>query len=204
MPQLAKALQTEELVAPGAVDECIGCDETYTPPELSWANQSGNEAAANTLAEQRGLEREEELQRDRSEVTDPGEVWMLDKFQANAIEGGIYAAGAYLTLSDLGGWLKALLHIDFISELEEWGLEELFGFNRGDVVQWGEALANGLTNCTFDMETGYEHPKNPHCWVYVYISEFAPVGLVLDKIPNFKRDAQVQYCPHGEKNCKWP
>jgi hypothetical protein len=47
-------------VPPGACP--FGCpdNEPYTPPELSWANQSGAEGAARTVAEQRTKEHEEQ------------------------------------------------------------------------------------------------------------------------------------------------
>jgi hypothetical protein len=45
---------------PGAAPEGNKDKEVYTPPELPWANQSGNEAAARTVREQREKEQEEQ------------------------------------------------------------------------------------------------------------------------------------------------
>jgi YD repeat-containing protein len=56
VPQVARTLQTEQVIPPGAAPNGVMETEAYCPPELPWANQSGNEGAANTLAEQRALE----------------------------------------------------------------------------------------------------------------------------------------------------
>jgi hypothetical protein len=47
-------------VPPGACPDGCSTNEPYKPPELPWANQSGNEAAARTVAEQRAKEHEEQ------------------------------------------------------------------------------------------------------------------------------------------------
>jgi hypothetical protein len=49
-------------IPPGACPfgGCGPPQQPYTPPELPWANQSGNEAAARTVAEQRAKEHEEQ------------------------------------------------------------------------------------------------------------------------------------------------
>lgn len=52
---------TVQLIPPGACPNGCSKDEgVYTPPELPWANQSGNEAAERTVAEQRAKEHEEQ------------------------------------------------------------------------------------------------------------------------------------------------
>ena len=60
--------QVPELIAPetppGAAPNGSMVTETYTPPELPWANQSGNEAAARTVAEQRAKEQAEQQARE--------------------------------------------------------------------------------------------------------------------------------------------
>ncbi len=59
-PQLTETLPVEEPIPPGAAPEGVLDKESYTPPESPWANQSGNEAAARTVAEQRAKEHEEQ------------------------------------------------------------------------------------------------------------------------------------------------
>lgn len=49
-----------ESIPPGAAPEGSKDKEVYVPPELPWANQSGNEAAARTVQEQREKEQEAE------------------------------------------------------------------------------------------------------------------------------------------------
>jgi len=51
-------------IPPGAAPNGSLVTEHYTPPELPWANQSGNEAAVRTVAEQRAKEREEQKARE--------------------------------------------------------------------------------------------------------------------------------------------
>lgn len=45
-----------ESIPPGAAPEGVKATEPYTPPELPWANQSGNEAAARAVQQQREKE----------------------------------------------------------------------------------------------------------------------------------------------------
>ncbi len=59
-PQPTETLPVEEPIPPGAAPEGVKDKEPYTPPELPWANESGNEAAARTVAEQRAKEHEEQ------------------------------------------------------------------------------------------------------------------------------------------------
>jgi hypothetical protein len=47
-------------IPPGACPFGCAVNEPYTPPELPWADQSGNEAAERTVAEQRAKEHEEQ------------------------------------------------------------------------------------------------------------------------------------------------
>jgi hypothetical protein len=49
-----------ESIPPGAAPKGVKDEEVYVPPELPWANQNGNEAAARTVAEQRAKEHEEQ------------------------------------------------------------------------------------------------------------------------------------------------
>jgi hypothetical protein len=49
-----------ESIPPGAAPKGVKDEEVYVPPELPWANQSGNEAAERTVREQREKEREEQ------------------------------------------------------------------------------------------------------------------------------------------------
>ena len=60
VPQLARTIATEQVIPPGAAPNGVMATEAYCPPELPWANQSGNEGAANTVAQQRAREQEQE------------------------------------------------------------------------------------------------------------------------------------------------
>ena len=60
VPQLASTIATEPVIPPGAAPNGVMATEAYCPPELPWANQSGNEGAANAVAQQRAKEREAE------------------------------------------------------------------------------------------------------------------------------------------------
>ncbi len=65
-----EAFQEGELnVPPGSPcpDGCPTPNPPYSPPELPWANQSGNEAAERTVAEQRAKEHEEQQAKEAAE-----------------------------------------------------------------------------------------------------------------------------------------
>ncbi len=51
---------TVQPLPPGSAPNGSKVTEPYSPPELPWANQSGNEAAERTVAEQRAKEQEEQ------------------------------------------------------------------------------------------------------------------------------------------------
>jgi chemotaxis protein histidine kinase CheA len=66
-PQPTETLPVEEPIPPGAAPEGAKDKEPYTPPPLPWANESGNEAAARTVAEQRAKEHEEQQAKEAAE-----------------------------------------------------------------------------------------------------------------------------------------
>jgi hypothetical protein len=55
-----ESLPTESPIPPGAAPEGVLDKEHYTPPELTWANKSGDEAAERTVREQRAKEQAEQ------------------------------------------------------------------------------------------------------------------------------------------------
>jgi YD repeat-containing protein len=61
VPQVARTLQTEQVIPPGAAPNGVMDTEACQPSELSWANESGREGATDTLAQQRALELEAAL-----------------------------------------------------------------------------------------------------------------------------------------------
>ncbi len=60
VPQLARTAETEGVIPPGAAPNGVMATEAYCPPEVPWANESGNVGAENTVAQQRAKEREAE------------------------------------------------------------------------------------------------------------------------------------------------
>ncbi len=66
-PQPTETLPVEEPIPPGAAPEGVKDKESYTPPPLPWANESGNEAAQRTIAEQRAKEHEEQQAKEAAE-----------------------------------------------------------------------------------------------------------------------------------------
>jgi tripartite motif-containing protein 71 len=70
VPQLARTIQTEGVVPPGAAPNGVMDTRAYAPQGLSWTQQSLNESAANTIAEQRALE-QEEMEAEFGSASDP-------------------------------------------------------------------------------------------------------------------------------------
>jgi hypothetical protein len=60
VPQLARTAETEGVIPPGAAPNGVMATQAYCPPEVRWANESGDEGAENTVAQQRAKEREAE------------------------------------------------------------------------------------------------------------------------------------------------
>lgn len=73
----------------------------------------------------------------------------------------------------------------------------------------GDNLAENLGICAYAALVGDYHPRNPHCWVYIVTNEYhwgfhvlalGFIGVTFE-LPDFKKDAQVAYCPHGASVC---
>jgi YD repeat-containing protein len=218
VPQLARTIQTETVIPPGAAPNGVMATEAYVPPELPWANQSGNEAAANTVAQQRTQERETMEATCRANPAsctveeDPGWVWVLTIKQAYIIANAIFSAkAAESTLNfvdDVDAALNQFAGIDFIAQIEVAVEEGVFGFSRDEVEKWGLDLAVGLSNCVWDADVQLGKPDDPHCWVYVPTKKYHIgftifgqfIGFIFE-IPEFKKYTQVGYCPHGSSYC---
>lgn len=212
VPQLAGMLQTEGVVPPGAAPNGVMTTQAYSPPELGWANQSGSEAAANTVAEQRAIEREEEESACRADPEscsgDPS--WSGDVSIAEArtialamegLEGLYYLTGGEFAKKVVGD-LKNDLGVDFVSQVQEAIEKGLFGFSTDQVVQWAFDLGGLLSTCAESAEEGRDNPKHPHCWVFFYTVIRHNLNVYKQpwwgqEIPNFGVEPEVGYCPWG-------
>ena len=65
---------TVQPIPPGSAPNGVLDTESYTPPELPWANESGNEAAARTVAEQRAKELEEQQRKEATATKEQEEA----------------------------------------------------------------------------------------------------------------------------------
>jgi YD repeat-containing protein len=204
VPQAAQTLQSRQVVPPGAAPNGNKTTEAYLPPELSWANQSGDEGAANTLAEQKSLEEEACQANPLSCSEDPGWVVSLNIPDAEMLSGameGLQIVNEFglLKLSDM---LKNYLGIDFISQLKESISRKLFGFSWGDAEVWSSNLVGELTTCVEWEAAQIEKikPKNAHCWIYIpTIIQYAGKNKkgYIGEYPDFNVAAIVEYCPLG-------
>ncbi len=143
---------------------------------------------------------------------DPGWVWTLTIKQAYVIANAIFSAASANTalhfIDAVTAALKNWAGIDFIVQIKEAVEEGVFGFSRDEVEKWGLNLAASLSSCVWDAETQMGKPKNPHCWVYVPTKKYHIgftifgqfIGFVFE-IPEFKKDTEVGYCPHGSSYC---
>ena len=214
VPQIGKSLQAAEVIPPGLPDGAGG-GAPVTFQEEPWVMLG----AANEADEAPGLEagraREAAEAACRASLAacpvqeeDPDWIWTLTIEQSDDLASAIYGGEGYLTVSNVGGLIKATLGIDYFVQAEELVEKTLLGFSRGEVEGWALNLAGKLNECGGLAYFGYEKPKSAHCWVYVpttkrrygFETPFGFVGVVLE-LPEFSDDPTVAYCPHGTENC---
>ena len=215
VPQLAGKLQTEGVMPPGAAPNGAMVTEVYAPPALGWTRQSLAEGAANTIAEQRAIERETEEAECRADPEscseDPSWSGDVSISAAAAISGTLEALEIVYDITGgsvaekVADILKEHLGIDFASQIEEAIEKELFGYSWDQVTGWAFALGGELGNCVSRAEEGADGAKNPHCWVFFYTTIRhvwkGPNSLSAGEIPNFGVMPIVRFCPWG-KNSK--
>lgn len=190
VPQLARTLQTEQVTPPGAAQNGVMATEAYCPPELGWANQSGNEGAANTLAEQRALE---------FVIGTSSDPWGL----LTGEEAREFAAEFNGWAEDIDNFLKNAEHCD--AECEEAGTADIKADKR---------MAQGLEECHRQVhnpnhieynEKTYEQTKT--CLLHLVYNEnfgnwiFATGGSelwVCDSLP-FDGDGPSPWGNHGSQ-----
>ena len=65
--------------------------------------------------------------------------------------------------------------------------------------EWAFAAGNLLDTCAEAAAGGDEHPKKPHCWLYIptVIRHLYKGGPSVGEIPNFAIVPTVGYCPWG-------
>ena len=222
VPEIGRPLQTQPIRPPGAYAYGSFSGTPYTT-QLS-PESIAQSISYGTGAPGRESERQAELRRRAEEdaaaanappgqtpsiiIEDPYWVWTFTIRQAEQLASQIKGAEGYLTVTKLGAFVKKVLGIDFVAQVEALIQEAIFGFSRDQVEGWGSDLANGLGACSYEALIGYGHPNNPHCWVGLYTVKYSigidtPLGFIgpVFEVPNFAAPPQVGYCPRGTKYC---
>lgn len=212
VPQTGRSLQTEVVEPPGAPGG-TGAGTPYSSAQDPWVMQGAAAEGAQAPGLEAGREREAAEAACRAnieacdlEITDPHWVWHLTYQQSLSMISAIEAVHSW-SLLDIGADIKTLFKIDFVKQVENWIITKATGINPDDVKSWSYKLSSRLEECTGLAFYRWLRPRNPYCWVYIRTNAYAIkvpfVGIVLYEfeLPNFKEDAQVAYCPHGEKGC---
>jgi YD repeat-containing protein len=210
VPQLGRALQTQPIEPPGSIHG------TYITPYISAISARTNEvtaayaaeAPARAAARQRAAE-EAACQADPDSCSeDPG--WAGDVSIATAeilsgaleaIEVAYYAGdGEVVELAEKAvDILAEHLHVNFLSQLKEAFQRGVFGYSTSDVANWIFEVGGLLQTCSEAAGEGMDHPKNPHCWIYIPTTvRYAYRGGPGMEIPNFAEVPTVGYCPWGK------
>lgn len=186
VPQLAHTLQTEQVVPPGAAPNGVMDTEAYQPPELPWTIQSGDEGAANTVAEQRTLEAEakKRLEEQEHEPEDP-----IDHYRAweakTAGEESIRLAAAGDLVGALGTLFGTLA--DFI---DGYVLSEGI---VGTALGWIEDYGKLLVGCVDRLHSAGDSHGGCRAQYYNLFWEGS-------KVPDFWSKASISECKKGAAN----
>ena len=226
VPQLARALQTETPIPPGAAPNGLMDEEAYAPPELPWANQSGAEGAANTLAQQRTIEHEQaaaacSANPNECELEEEGDPYSTI-YVSESVAWSIFAvvdAGTILSWSDfvkdITSALKKYFGVDFAAKLEEYAEKLIVGFNANEVITWANQVASGLEACIAEVYFGPYIPIEPGCSIGFATSnyhlkvpypnpmtgEWESETIWEFQLPVFDKPPTIYYCPVGPLSC---
>jgi hypothetical protein len=186
VPQLARTIQTETVIPPGAAPNGVMATEAYAPPELPWANQSGNEAAANTVAKQKAVEREAQ---EKACLTDPLACEVEDpiihyraweaKKKSEELEKFVAAGDLTKVIGTLFGTLA-----DWVSGY----IEEHFA--AAAIFNWAEEFGQFLAACVRELQS----QKDSHGGCR------AEYGQILGLVPDFFDKPKISYCLVGKPN----
>ena len=208
VPQLAQTLQTEQPIPPGAAPNGTGSGGLYSTEESASAIESGDAAAANTLAEQRALEIQEckadpeEKQCGLALTTDPGyEYTYFDQQETigiiNDVEGG--------------GSIKVLFFLHKIQSFLEKGpvhwVESLAGVHTP--TDWAYNIAEGIYACgeAFELQDElFGNDPYPRCEVTIPLTtiniELRGFGTIETiEIPDFFQEPVVSFCTYYAEYC---
>ncbi len=186
VPQLARTEQTVAAIPPGAAPNGVMATEAYSPPELPWANQSGNEGAANTVAQQKELEREAKEKACFSnplacEVEDPIIHYTASGAKKKAKEIDEFVAAGDLTkllgslFGTLADWVTGYIEAHFVT---------------ATIFEWSDEYGEFLTACVRELHA----QKDSHGGCR------AEYGDILGVVPDFFGKFKISYCLVGTHN----
>ena len=213
VPQIDRALQTEEVAPPG-LPEGSGAGPAYILQEEPWVLQGATREANEAPGLEAEREREAEAAACRAnllacpvEVEDPHWIWTFTIAQAEQLA-GLFEAGKALSFISIGDDIKTVLGVDFTAKIEAKVEQAIAGVDQSELEDWAYNIGAGLSICGYDAAIKLGHPHNPHCWVYVptnnyHVGIHTPLGFVgaVFELPAFKKDAQVAYCLKGVTYC---
>ncbi len=213
VPQTGMPLQSEQVAPPGLPDGS-GAGAPYIFQEEPWVLQGATREADEAPGLEAGREKEAMEAACRAnvlecpvEVEDPYWIWTLTIRQSEQLA-GLFVLGKTYSFVDIGDDIKQVLGIDFFAQVEAKIAQAIAGFNVSEVEDWAYSLGEGLGICAYDADTQLAHPRNPHCWAFISTNKYhvgfnSPLGFVgaIFELPDFKKEAQVAYCPKGTTYC---
>jgi YD repeat-containing protein len=209
VPQLARTLQTEHVIPPGAAPNGVMQTEAYRPPELGWSNQSGAEGATNTVAEQRALER---AARKAACEAAPwtcvtiGEDPLLEFAVNQANAEVLYVAVSEVYLSEGKAEFARVIAVLIALAGKEGAVGLLSSrevqdneFGTGAVQEWLWTMSHALYNCIVQDETTFAG-GNKVCKIQFYSVSLEGDENFFDEVqePEWTWLPAVWWCQYGE------
>jgi streptogramin lyase len=207
VPQTGRPLQSEEVAPPGLPSGSGGASAGFhaSPWNMQGIERVGSEAPGNEAGRER--EAAEAACRAAPESCSEDPAWSGDVSitAAEAISGALEGIEI---VDDLGGGkvaeeaveiLAEHLQVNFLTQLKEVLQKGLFGYSFDEVSEWAFKVGNLLDTCAEAAAEGAEHPKKPHCWLYIptVIRHLYKGGPSVGEIPNFAVTPTIGYCPWG-------
>ncbi len=210
VPQTGRTLQSEEVVPPGLPDGSGGAAATFHG--AAWNLEGIGRVGAEAPGKEAGREREAAEAACRADLESCSEdpAWSGDVSisAAEAISGAlegleiVYYVGGGEVAKKVLDILAEHVGINYLSQLKEIVEHAVFGYSADEVAKWAFSMGNLLNTCAEAARSGEDHPREPHCWLYLptVVRHLYKGGPRLGEMPNFSATPIVGYCPWGKNS----
>ncbi len=211
VPQIARDLQTAQVMPPGAFPNGHGTGEGYKPEIQGWSTEVANRESAETIAEYAAEQKAEECELNPlscvTPLGDPEWVIYTDWNESNILAAGLEGAANLADIIEVVELLKTpipkglLDSLKFIAD----GVNAVYKWFDvpKEITKWAKEWAHNLQRCTGAIVKG-EHngsTRHPTCRSEIFYEVYGVFGGAFAEIPEWKNPVDVSFCKYGQKWC---